>query len=601
MAKQIKKNKTKKAIKKVPKEAAQKTSRRSSKEASQEASQKFKKKTPTRSPKKSSRKTSKKISSKTSQKFTKKTSQKTSQKAVAKISPRLIVRQATPDDVDHIHELVRKVYEAWPPYPSDMIRGQINNFPEGHLVAELEGKIVGYCASIIVDGDHALRPHTWRTITGGGFGVTHNPEGEYLYGYEICVDPDIRGRRIGQRFYNERKKICRYYHLKGIIFGGRLTQLRKRLGKLGSVEAYIDSVKNKKIKDPVLSFQLRNGFEIIGILWNYLPNDQESMGHAAHLLWRNPAAQKDEIASTYKGSTFSPGRVRVATVQYGQKRIKSFKEFKQYVTYYVDVVADYKSDFVVFPELFTLQLLSVDNERIEPYKAIEKMTEFKEPLMDLFTDLAIRYNINIIAGSHPMRVGDEIQNVAMICLRDGSVYEQSKIHPTPNERYWWNISGGDKLSVIQTDCGPIGVLICYDSEFPELTRHLVDQGAALLFVPFLTDERSSYCRVRYCCQARAVENQIYVVMSGSVGNLPNVNNMDIHYAQSCILTPCDFPFARDGVAADTTPNSEMVAFADLNLDALYEARNSGTVRNLKDRRHDLYRVKWYPPESESSS
>ncbi len=143
-----------------------------------------------------------------------------------------------------------------------------------------------------------------------------------------------------------------------------------------------------------------------------------------------------------------------------------------------------------------------------------------------------------------------------------------------------------------TDCGPIGVLICYDAEFPEMARHLVDQGAQILFVPFCTDERKSYLRVRYCCQARAVENQIYVAMAGNVGNLPGVENMDIQYAQSCILTPCDFPFDRDGVAADTTPNVEMVAFADLSLEDLRIARASGTVQNLRDRRFDLYQIDW---------
>ena len=113
-----------------------------------------------------------------------------------------------------------------------------------------------------------------------------------------------------------------------------------------------------------------------------------------------------------------------------------------------------------------------------------------------------------------------------------------------------------------------------------------------LFVPFCTDERRGYLRVRYCCQARAVENQCYVVMSGVVGNLPNVENMDIHYAESCILTPSDLAFARDGVAADTAPNTETIAFADLKLSDLRVARHEGTVRNLRDRRFDLYRVVW---------
>jgi predicted amidohydrolase len=100
--------------------------------------------------------------------------------------------------------------------------------------------------------------------------------------------------------------------------------------------------------------------------------------------------------------------------------------------------------------------------------------------------------------------------------------------------------------------------------------------------------------VRYCCQARAVENQIYVALAGNCGNLPGVENMDIQYAQSCIVTPCDFPFARDGVAADTNPNVEAVAFADVRLSDLEQARADGTVQNLNDRRFDLYRVDWRP-------
>ncbi|MGB0671709.1 MAG: carbon-nitrogen hydrolase family protein, partial [Rhodospirillales bacterium] len=241
----------------------------------------------------------------------------------------------------------------------------------------------------------------------------------------------------------------------------------------------------------------------------------------------------------------------------------------------------------------TLQLLSIESQELNPLQSIEALTKYTPRLKDALRDMAIRYNINIIGGSHPTRVPNgRVENISYVCLRDGSVHSQPKIHPTPNERYWWNIQGGDKVQTIMTDCGPIGVLICYDSEFPELARHVIDQGAQILFVPFCTDERQSYMRVRYCSQARAVENQCFVVMAGNVGNLPNVENMDIQYAQSCILTPCDFPFARDGVAADTTPNAEMVAFADLRLDDLTAARHSGTVQNLKDRRFDLYSVKW---------
>ncbi|WP_373531575.1 GNAT family N-acetyltransferase [Vampirovibrio sp.] len=506
---------------------------------------------------------------------------------------KLVVRNATLTDLKEIQILSEKVYPDIPPYSVDVLRGQLNNYPEGQFVAVYDQKIVGYCATIRVSEQSAMSAHTWRQITGSGYGSTHLATGEYLYGMEIFVDPDYRGLRIGERLYSERKKLCSYYRLKGIVFGGRMPLLKKKLKQVGTVENYVEQVKNRSLNDPTTSFQLRQGFEVIGLLKDYLPSDKESMGAATHMVWRNPEAPEPEGKSRENVGRL-PESVRVATVQYEQRRIHSFEEFEQIVTYFVDVVSDYRSDFVVFPELFTLQLLSIENEPIAPDKSIDRLTEYTERIKEMFTRLAIKYNINIIAGSHPTKMKDgSIQNVTFVCLRDGAVHEQPKIHPTPNERYWWNIEGGNELSVIQTDCGPIGVLICYDCEFPELARHLIDQGANILFVPFCTDERQGYLRVRYSAQARAVENQCYVVMSGNVGNLPRVHNMDIQYAQSCILTPCDFYFSRDGIAADTTPNVETVAFADLRLEYIYRARHSGTVMNLKDRRHDLYSVVWH--------
>lgn len=287
--------------------------------------------------------------------------------------------------------------------------------------------------------------------------------------------------------------------------------------------------------------------------------------------------------------------VRLAAVQYQQRRLDSFQEFEEKVTYFVEVAADYGCDFVVFPEHLTLQLLSLEKERLGPERALARLSEYTPRLEDFFRRLSLAKKINLIAGSHLcLTESGRVQNLAMVCLRDGSLHHQAKIHPTPNERQAWNLSGGEQLAVIPSDCGPVGVLICYDSEFPELARHLVDQGAEILFVPFCTDERQGYLRVRYCCQARAVENQVYVAMSGNVGHLPGVYNMDIQYAQSCILTPCDLPFARDGIACEATPNAEMMVFAEVNLATLRQARQSGTVQNLRDRREDLYRLNWQP-------
>ncbi len=506
--------------------------------------------------------------------------------------PKLLVRNTTVADFEGIRSLYARVYPQFANYSHEMLLGQLNNFPDGQFVAICDDQVVGYCCTFRISGRIAMEPHSWDEITGEGYASRHDPKGELLYGMELFVDPEYRGLRIGQRLYNERKKLCQYLRLSGIVFGGRMPGLARRMKEVKSAEQYLELVQQKKLRDMVLTFQLRNGFEVIGLLKNYVPSDSDSLGYAAHLLWRNP-----QISATSNAKSEADGRlqdsVRIGTVQYQQRRIASFEEFAKHVEYFVDVVADYRGDFVVFPELFTLQLLSCEPEELPPARAIEALTRHTEPFKKMMGELAIRYNINIIGGSHPTLVeSGEVQNISYVFLRDGSIHEQVKIHPTPSERFWWNIKGGSEVRTIITDCGPIGVLICYDAEFPELARHLINQGAQILFIPFCTDERQGYLRVRYCAQARAIENQCYVAMAGNVGNLPGVSNMDIQYAQSCILTPCDFPFARDGIAAESEPNVEAVAIADIRLENLTTARNAGTVQNLKDRRFDLYSINW---------
>ncbi|MBD8526253.1 carbon-nitrogen hydrolase family protein [Pseudomarimonas arenosa] len=506
---------------------------------------------------------------------------------------KLLVRQAKLSDAQAIVDLSRRVYGDDYSYTPEMVAGQLTHFHQGQFVAIYEDLIVGYCATFRIAEDIALKPHTWRQVTGAGYGSRHDAHGDWLYGMEVCVDPKRRGLRIGRRLYSERKKLCAKLNLKGIVFGGRLPGLARRIKQYGSPQAYVEAVQADRLRDGTLSFQLRNGFELIGVLQGYLPSDKESLGFAAHLVWRNPNRAEHPVVAEVQRRGHLPDVVRVATVQYQQRRIAAYEDFATQVEYFVDVAADYDADFVVFPELFTLQLLSVENKKLSPADSMRSLTSYTERFCETLTKLAVQYNINIIGGTHPTHMPEgDIHNNCYVALRDGSLHVREKLHPTPNERHWWKISGGEGAQTIMTDCGPIGIMICYDAQFPELARHLCDQGAMLLFVPFCTDVRQGFLRVRNCSAARAIENQCYVVLSGNVGNLPGVNNFDIQYAQSCILTPCDFPFATDGIAADTTPNVEAVAFADLRLDALLQARASGTVQNLKDRRHDLYHVNW---------
>ncbi|MEZ5671237.1 MAG: nitrilase-related carbon-nitrogen hydrolase [Thiotrichaceae bacterium] len=233
--------------------------------------------------------------------------------------------------------------------------------------------------------------------------------------------------------------------LKGIVFGGRLPSLQRRLKKYGTIENYIEQVIGKKVRDTVLSFQLRNGFQVLGILPAYLPVDAHSLGYGIHLIWYNPKISHTEKDIDNKKKNYGerlPDTVRISTVQYMQRKVHSFDEFVSIVRYFVDVVANYKSDFVVFPELFSLQLLSIEPQELSPIEAIEALTKYTEPFKRAMCDMAIRYNINIIAGSHPTKVTNgRVENICYIFLRDGSIHEQAKIHPTPNEVYWWNIEG----------------------------------------------------------------------------------------------------------------------------------------------------------------
>ncbi len=506
---------------------------------------------------------------------------------------KLVIRQSEFEDIPALHALSDKVYGKWG-VTEEMLRGQISNFPEGQFLVEYEGKIVGYCSTFMISGDICLKPHTWKEITGAGFASRHDPDGDYLYGMEVCVDPDYRGLRIGTRLYERRKKLCQELSLNGIVFGGRMPGYHKRKRKVETPEEYLQLVQSRKVRDQVILFHLSNEFEPIGVLPHYLPSDRESEGYAVHMIWRNPLTAEPIVKVKRKRGRL-PRSVRVATVQFQMRKVNSEKQFEGQLEYFIDIASDYGSDFVVFPELVTLALLSASKKKMRPEESIDHLTEYTGRYMKFMQEMAISYNINIIGGSHPTKMPDgDIHNISYIFLRDGAMHAQEKIHPTPNEKYWWDIKGGDSLHTIQTDCGLIGVLVCYDTEFPETARYLVDQGALIIFVPFCTDERQAYLRVRYCSQAIAVQNQCFVVMSGTVGNLPDVENMDINYAESCILTPCDFPFARDGIAATTPPNTETIAFADLQLENLITSRHEGTVLNLKDRRFDLYSVQWTP-------
>jgi predicted amidohydrolase len=271
--------------------------------------------------------------------------------------------------------------------------------------------------------------------------------------------------------------------------------------------------------------------------------------------------------------------------------MRSVDDLIEQVEFFVDAVADYQSDFVVFPEFFNAPLMGLTHED-DPLAAVHNLAGLTPRIVDEMSRLAVSYNINVIAGSMPMLDDGVLYNVAWLCRRDGTSDSQAKLHITPDENKYWALEGGQRLRCFETDVGKIGILICYDVEFPELSRLLADAGMKILFVPFSTDTKNAYLRVRRCAQARAIENECYVAIAGSVGNLPRVENVEIQYAQSAVFAPSDFAFPHDSIVAESTPNTEMTIISDLDLELLKELRESGAVRNTKDRRLDLYRVEW---------
>jgi predicted amidohydrolase len=294
--------------------------------------------------------------------------------------------------------------------------------------------------------------------------------------------------------------------------------------------------------------------------------------------------------SASSGGTL-PGNVRVGAVQWHMRPFESADAFFAHMRFFVRTLAEYRCEFVLFPEYFTVPLLTLHDTASEA-EAARVLAGYAPRLRAEASALAREFGVDIIAGSTAVIDNDALFNVAYLCHRDGRIDSQYKIHPTPNEKTSAQMQGGDTLRVFDTARGRVAILICYDSEFPELARLLARHEIDILFVPYWTDTRHAHLRVRYCAQARAIENECYVVTAGSFGVLPGVPNVDIQYAQSAILSPSDAGFAPDAIVAEATANTEMTIFADLDLARLRWLREHGAVRNARDRRHDLYTLTW---------
>ncbi|WP_419148617.1 carbon-nitrogen hydrolase family protein [Pseudoalteromonas 'SMAR'] len=487
-------------------------------------------------------------------------------------------------DYDQVKRLMDEAYPdlggAW---PSHTIFRLIDQFPEGQIGVKDGEQLVGIALSVQVDYQTFSNPHTYEDIVDAHNRIFSDSNADALYGLDVVIAKSHRGLRLGRRLYDARKELCRQYNLRAILAGGRIPLYKQYCDAMSPME-YINKVDHKELHDPILSFQLANDFQVKRLLKQYLPEDQSSEGYATLLEWNNILFEPTDTVIESQKSI-----VRVGAVQWQMRQVESVADLMQQVEYFVDTVSDYQSDFILFPEFFNAPLMGLENAKNQT-EAIRTLATYTDQFREAMSQMAIEYNANIITGSMPLLEGDKLYNVSYLCHRSGKIDEQRKVHITPHEDYDWVIKGGDKIEVFETDAGRVGIQICYDVEFPELSRIMAEKGLDILFVPFWTDTKNSYLRVRHCAQARAIENECYVVIAGSVGNLPQVESLDVQYAQSAVLTPSDFAFPHDAALNEATPNTEMLLFSDLDLDKLKILHSEGTVRNLRDRRKDLYSV-----------
>ncbi|MBZ4035656.1 bifunctional GNAT family N-acetyltransferase/carbon-nitrogen hydrolase family protein [Flavobacterium sp. 17A] len=492
-------------------------------------------------------------------------------------------------EIEDYKQLKKSMIESYPEmadsyWGSEDIERLLSIFPEGQLVILVDGIVVGSALSLIVDEKLVEKRHNYQQISGDYTFSTHNDNAEILYGIDVFIHPNYRGLRLGRRLYDARKELCEQLNLKAIVFAGRIPSYREHAKKM-SPKTYIEKVRTKELYDPVLTFQLSNDFHVLRVIKNYLEGDEESKEFAVLLEWNNIYYDDSPKLINLKKNV-----IRLGLIQWQMRPLNNVEALFEQAEFFIDAVSGYGSDFALFPELFTAPLMA-DYNHLSEAEAIRELARHTDPIKKRFQEFAISYNINIITGSMPYVEGGNLYNVGFLCKRDGTYEMYTKIHITPNEVIHWGMKGGSEFKTFDTDCGKIGILICYDVEFPELSRLLADEGMNILFVPFLTDTQNGYTRVKHCSQARAIENECYVAIAGCVGNLPKVNNMDIQYAQSSVFTPSDFAFPSNGIKAEATPNTEMTLIVDVDLNLLKELHEHGSVKTLKDRRSDLYEIK----------
>jgi ribosomal protein S18 acetylase RimI-like enzyme len=307
---------------------------------------------------------------------------------------KVVLRHLTLADYTDLKEAMIEAYSGsrMSHWHEENIARLLETFPEGQVCIEVNKKVVAVALSLIIDYDKFGDKHTYVEITGHYQFNTHDAQGDVLYGIEVFVHPDYRGMRLARRLYDARKELCESLNLKAIIAGGRIPGYAKFSDELTPLE-YIEKVRLNEVYDPILSFQLANNFHVRRILNNYLEGDYQSKQYATLIEWINVYYEPKEKLINRDKSV-----VRLGLVQWQMRPTPTLDVLKEQIEFFVDAIAGYNSDFVLFPELFNAPLLAKYNDMVEA-QAMRELASYAQPLLKYFREMAVAYNVNIITGS----------------------------------------------------------------------------------------------------------------------------------------------------------------------------------------------------------
>lgn len=277
--------------------------------------------------------------------------------------------------------------------------------------------------------------------------------------------------------------------------------------------------------------------------------------------------------------------VKAAVAQYDIGFFSHWSEFENKLTRWVKQAADHQAKLLVLPEYASMELASLFGETVyqDLTQQLHEMQAVYPAYQDLYQQLARQFDVMILAGSFPvLQDNGSFRNRACLYGVDGLIDYQDKLIMTRFENEQWLIHAGHEIKVIDTDIGRLGINICYDTEFPMIARQQVEKGANLILAPSCTDTEAGFHRVRIGCQARALENQCYVLHSPTFGEADWSEAVDINTGRASVYTPVDYGFPDNGILVEASRDMPQWVYADLNIDKTARVREQGQVFNYRD-------------------